>query len=317
MGLKLARYRNGREIQWGLVKGDQISPIASGALSTSAAIEHAQKASTQRANKRRISIGKVQWLSPITAPCQILCQGKNYVEHIRETGLRPQDKAFNLFFQKASSSLTGAHAAIRRPPGVRLLDYEVELGLVIGRRIDRPVQITADNLHNYVAGWVLANDISARDIQVPQGQWFKGKSFRNFCPAGPWIFLPSTAERSRLPELELNLRVNGERRQHSRVEQMIYSPAETLTELSAILDLQAGDMILTGTPSGVAMRVRSGWPIRLRQLFRSPRKEMASFIEDQASSGRYLRNGDVIHASIGTADGAIDLGMQELRINDD
>ncbi|MBX7059184.1 MAG: fumarylacetoacetate hydrolase family protein [Leptospirales bacterium] len=316
MGLKLARVRTGKQIGWAFVDGRRLLRLSNRPLSTAEALEAAAPYA-QGKNVARLPgspIEKSELLSPITQPCRIICQGKNYLEHIRETGFRPQDKTFNLLFQKADSSLNGPRSAVVRPHGVRLLDYEIELGLVIGTPLNRPRSISADDLFDYVAGMIIANDLSARDVQVPQGQWFKGKSYRGFCPTGPWIFLPTRRERSRWSELELKLRVNGELRQSSLAANMIYPPHETLSELSRIVDLAPGDLVLTGTPSGVAMQVGKAWQRRILGLFYSEAQLMRLFVRKQAESPRYLKDGDVIHASIASSDGALDLGMQETTI---
>lgn len=257
----------------------------------------------------------MQLLSPVTTDAQIVCQGKNYPGHLKETGVRPKDKGFNLLFTKASSALTGARGAIERPAGVRLLDYEIELGLVLGAAPDLATAAEGRaDLSQCVVGLVVANDVSARDIQVPQGQWFKGKSFRTFCPVGPYLVLLDRDDYGRLGDLQLTLRVNGEVRQQGQVRDMIYPPSETLAELAGILDLKAGDLLLSGTPGGVAMQVPAGLRAKFLEFIRSPKEHMRNFVETQAASGRYLNDGDVIHASIATADGELDLGMQELTV---
>src|SRR6185369_4540529 len=106
----------------------------------------------------------------------------------------------------------------------RLLDYEIELGLVIGARTRGPTPVDAANLASFVGALVVANDVSARDVQVPDGQFYKGKSYRTFCPCGPYLFVPDPAELARWPELQLTLRVNGEVRQDAPAGDMIHRP---------------------------------------------------------------------------------------------
>lgn len=316
MAVKLVRYRYANQERWGVLEGQSILQISDRDASLADVLQRhgARLLGGRKASGKRIPAAKAELLSPVTAPCNIVCQGKNYTAHIRETGFMPRDKDYNLFFTKADSALTGPRGAILRPPGVRLLDYELELGLVIGAPITRKRELREEQLGQHVLGLVMANDVSARDIQVPQGQWFKGKSYRTFCPVGPWILLTTPAELARLSELELTLRVNGEIRQKAVISQMIYTPAETLSELSGIMELRAGDLVLTGTPAGVAMQVPGGLKRKLAQFFLSERSLMRKFVETQAASGRYLKDGDVIHSSIATPDGALDLGMQELTV---
>lgn len=321
MSTTIVRFQKSRGSTpaWGVVQGRSVRPIA-GNYPTLAAFLERGAAKARKFGRAKgeaagaLSIEKVQLLSPVTEEAQIVCQGKNYVDHIKETGFRPADQTYNLLFMKASSALTGARGSILRPRQVQLLDYEIELGLVIGNS-PRPVPV-GETLapEKFVAGIVVANDVSARDIQVPQGQWFKGKSFRTFCPVGPYLVLLDAGDFAKIPELELTLRVNGEMRQHSFVRQMIFTPTETLTEIAGLMQLKPGDLILTGTPSGVAMRVPGGWRKKLAQLVLSESKLMQKFVELQSQSGRYLKDGDVIHASIATPDGSLDLGMQELTV---
>lgn len=318
MAVPIIRYRTGNGgAQWGVVDGRTIRPVP-GKYNTTADFllkgsGRARKIAAAKSAKgsKSILIEKVEILSPVTADAQIVCQGKNYVDHIKETGFRPEDKSYNLLFTKASSSLTGARGTILRPRGVRMLDYELELGLVIGQP---PQSGETVDPAECVAALVMANDVSARDIQVPQGQWFKGKSYRTFCPAGPYLVLLDRKDFGILGDLELILRVNGEIRQRGFVRNMIFHPAETLTELAGLMDLRTGDLVLTGTPSGVAMQIPRGWKVKLARLFLSEPALMRKFVESQAASGRYLKDEDVIHASIRTVDHAIDLGMQELVV---
>ncbi|WP_009476545.1 fumarylacetoacetate hydrolase family protein [Rhodococcus sp. JVH1] len=101
--------------------------------------------------------------------------------------MNPDHRPFNLFFDKTDASIAGPHENVIRPSHVQLLDFEVELALVIGRSISKPLTITDDTLHEYVFAVAIANDLSARDVQLPQGQYLKGKSYRGFCPIGPYI----------------------------------------------------------------------------------------------------------------------------------
>ena len=121
---------------------------------------------------------------------RIFCQGANYRAHMRESGMDP-DRAFNMLFTKSTASLTGPDDDIVRPAHVRLLDYEVELGIVLGKAITGPVTVTEENLAEYVGAFVLANDVSARDVQLPQGQWYKGKSYPRSAPSVPTCASPS------------------------------------------------------------------------------------------------------------------------------
>src|SRR3990167_2931469 len=126
-----------------------------------------------------------------------------------DSGIDPDAKRFNMFFNKSTASITGPVGNIIKPPHVTLLDYEIELTLVLGARTSGPVAVTNDNLHEYVAGICVGNDVSARDIQIPQMQFHKGKSYRTFCPLGPVLCLLDANEMHYLNGLQLTLAVNA------------------------------------------------------------------------------------------------------------
>jgi 2-keto-4-pentenoate hydratase/2-oxohepta-3-ene-1,7-dioic acid hydratase in catechol pathway len=296
---------------WAVVDGDRARPLDAAFETTGALLERGVPALRERS----IGLGtacplaELELLSPVTQPCRVIAQATNYGEHVREVGLDPAARTSNVLFNKSSASINGPNDAIVRPSHVRLLDYEIELGLVIGARTRGSTHVDAARLADLVGALVIADDVSARDVQVPEGQFYKGKSYRTFCPLGPYLFVPEPAELARWSELQLTLRVNGEVRQDARAGEMIHRPAETLTEITTIEDLDPGDVVLTGTPGGVALAPPKG-PIRaLAGLLPEPLR-WRLFIEGQAKSRRYLRPGDRITATIRTPDGRIDLGTQ-------
>lgn len=314
MGIQIIRFeRQDGLVSWGRLEGNIIRAIPGSADSLSSFLVN--KSWQQQPIRQEISLDEVKLLSPVTSPCQVVCQGKNYLDHIVETGMNPAHKDFNIFFTKADSAIASPIGDVSRPEGVRLLDYEIELGIVIGSKIDSARQITEHNLHDFVAGVVMANDLSARDIQVPQRQWFKGKSFRGFCPVGPVLYLLDAIEFPKLYDLDLHLSVNGETRQKANTKQMIYKPAETLTEASKIFDLRPGDLLLTGTPGGVAMKVKPKNQMEeVVDAFKGDKEKFSRFVEEQLQNSRYLKSGDRIESTIRSADGVIQLGMQRLQI---
>jgi 2,4-didehydro-3-deoxy-L-rhamnonate hydrolase len=310
MGTPVVRFQN-RDglVSWGRLEPEGVRPIPGPAESLSAFLT--KQAWKQQPARDALPLEEVSLLSPVTAPCQIICQGKNYLEHMVETGVRPGSKDFNTLFAKADSSLAPPVGEVVRPKGVRLLDYELELGLVIGSSLRSYRKVTESSLHELVAGIVMGNDLSARDIQVPQRQWFKGKSFRGFCPVGPVLYLLDPEDFPRIYELDLELTVNGKRQQKASTRQLLHRPEDTLTEISGIFDLRPGDLLLTGTPGGVAMRVKpKGLLGELRGAFRGDREKFAAFVEEQALSPRYLQDGDLIESTIRSADGVVDLGAR-------
>ncbi len=312
MGVEIVRFLEGGQKVWGVHQAGKVAPL-DGPDSLSAFLNAGLLEQARAARGRgHLDLAKLSLCAPITTPCQIICQGKNYLDHILETGVNPKNKEFNLLFTKAESTLAPATGKVRRPAGVRLLDYELELGLVLGKAITAPTQITLENLHEYVAGLVMANDVSARDVQVPERQWFRGKSFRGFCPVGPILYLLEKADFAQLYQLDLHLTVNGETRQKASTAQLLHRPPETLQLISQGMNLNVGDLLLTGTPGGVAMRVKPKrrWA-EIQDVFKSDKEKFARFVDEQAQSPRYLKNGDKVECTIRSRDGTIDLGKQD------
>jgi 2-keto-4-pentenoate hydratase/2-oxohepta-3-ene-1,7-dioic acid hydratase in catechol pathway len=199
-----------------------------------------------------LDAGRVRLLAPIPAPLRnILCVGRNYADHVRE-GFEKAGKETKLpeapqFFTKATGTINGPEGDVRLDPRVtRLLDYEVELGVIIGTA---GRDIAPERAFRHVFGYTVLNDITARDLQKRHDQWFKGKSLDTTCPIGPCIVDRDTIGDPRT--LELSLTVNGEPRQRAKVGQMIFDIPTLIATLSAGLTLEAGDIIATGTPSGV------------------------------------------------------------------
>jgi 2,4-diketo-3-deoxy-L-fuconate hydrolase len=185
---------------------------------------------------------------PIARPHQILCIGLNYRDHAAETGQAVPEEP--ILFTKSPNSLVGPNDPVRQPRGSTKLDYEVELGIVIGQRtsyLDSPADAQA-----VIAGYVLVNDVSERAFQIERGgQWSKGKSAETFNPAGPWVATPD--EIKDVNALGLWLDVNGERRQTGSTATMVFDPYVIVHHLSQFMVLEPGDLIDTGTPPGVGM----------------------------------------------------------------
>jgi 2-keto-4-pentenoate hydratase/2-oxohepta-3-ene-1,7-dioic acid hydratase in catechol pathway len=317
MGIKVARFEHKQKEQWGVVSGDQIHLLSGTYQSLANFLEHGKdeaRAINKQKNTESVPLNEVTILSPVTKPARIVCQGVNYSEHRSETGMDAARAPFNLIFSKADSSLCGATSEIVRPSGVKLLDYELELGLVIGTEISEASDITDENLHQYIAGLVIVNDVSARDVQLSEGQWLKGKSYRTFCPTGPYFYLLDKGELPLIHDLELNLWVNNELRQSANSNQLLYKPAETLTELSEIMDLSPGDLIVTGTAGGVALSL-TPQVLELLSNMAIPYQQKLDLLEKgQLISGKYLKDGDVIRCQIKSANGVIDLGEQISKV---
>ncbi|OPX08707.1 fumarylacetoacetate hydrolase family protein [Mycobacterium sp. AT1] len=312
----LIRYRHEQHVGWGVLSGGAISPLDGTYTRTADLIEGGESDWRSAATKvGNLRLDDVEALSPITTPCRVMCQGANYRQHAIESGMNPDERAFNLFFDKTDATITGPDAPVVRPAHVALLDYEIELALVMRQDVGTPTTITPENLHEYVFGVTIANDLSARDVQLPQGQFLKGKSYRGFCPTGPVLAVLEPEDVPLLDDLDLRLDVNGEPRQGDNTANMLYRPAETLTELTEFCNLSPGDVLLTGTPHGCVATSPPPLVRRLATALLPEDKLWASFITMNKRKP-YLKPGDVVNASIRSADGALDLGVQRTTITE-
>jgi len=200
-----------------------------------------------KAGRPSIPVSRAKLLAPIQRPRKnIVCMGRNYAEHAREGGVAPPEVP--VFFTKPPTTVIGPEAPVTYHRATQALDYEVELAVVFGRR---GRDIPAAKALDYVFGYTVINDVTARDLQRRHQQWFKGKSLDTFAPLGPWI-----VHRSDIPDpqrLRLVMRVNGEVRQNSTTANMLFSVAQLIETLSAGMTIEPGDIMATGTPEGVGM----------------------------------------------------------------
>lgn len=309
MAVNVVRYEFRGRIQWGVIREGRITPIPGDFPTTNAFITGNSVSDLIRLRGDEVNVSEATILSPVTPNQQFLCQGANYRQHMIESGMDPDAKAFNMFFTKASSCIVPADSPLIKPRHVRFLDYEVELGLVIKRDITAKVAVTDANLHEFVAGLVIVNDYSARDVQIPQMQFYKGKSYRTFGPVGPYLCLLEPGDFPKMKALQLRLSVNGAVRQNDSTANLVFGPAETLTEFSGLQDLFAGDLIATGTPAGCALTVPSPLRQRLAALLPEATKWKV-FLKMQSKRSQYLKAGDVVEARIASASDGIDLGVQ-------
>ena len=260
-------------------------------------------------SRERVPVDGLTLVAPVTAPCRVVAQMTNYASHVSDAGMDPKATPLT-FFRKTSGSISGPFDDIVKPAHVRLLDYEVEIGLVIGRAIPVATTITEENLSDYIAGLVVTNDVSARDVQLPQTQFYEAKSYPTFTPVGPALVLLDADELKRFGDLRLQLRVNGEIRQNMVVEgDMIYRPLQALQALTRFQRLDAGDLVMTGTPAGTALSAPPK-PIEIIGNLLPPAVKWKAFFRRQANNPKYLHDGDVVELGVATDDGAIDLGSQ-------
>jgi 2-keto-4-pentenoate hydratase/2-oxohepta-3-ene-1,7-dioic acid hydratase in catechol pathway len=256
-----------------------------------------------------VPVDSLELLSPVTKPCRVVAQMTNFASHVKDAGMDPKTVPLT-FFRKSSASITGPFDDIVKPEHVRFLDYEVEIGLVIGRDITVGTTVSESKWSDFIAGLVVTNDVSARDIQLPQTQFYEAKSYPTFTPVGPALVLLDGDELQRFGDLRLRLKVNGDLRQDRLVEgDMLYKPLEALQSLARFQDLAAGDLILTGTPVGTALSAPPK-PVEIIGSLLPPAVKWKAFFKRQAGNTKYLRDGDLVEASVATDDGAIDLGAQ-------
>ncbi len=208
------------------------------------------------------SMARLAALDPLTlptvpagtrlGPCvggvgNVVAIGLNYADHAAEAGLKAPGQP--IVFNKHTASISGPNDDIRVPPGSEKLDWEVELGIVIGQRT---FHVSESQAMDHVAGFCLVNDVSERAYQMEyEGQWVKGKSYPTHCPIGPWLVTPD--ELGDPQDVDLWLDVNGVRRQTGNTRTMIFGVAHIVSYLSRFMELQPGDVIPTGTPPGVGM----------------------------------------------------------------
>jgi 2-keto-4-pentenoate hydratase/2-oxohepta-3-ene-1,7-dioic acid hydratase in catechol pathway len=245
--------------------------IIRGGAQTRSAVERLAARAAQF-KEALLSAGEVQLRSPIPNPLRNpFCVGRNYLDHAKESyvarGAEVKLPEAPQFFTKATHAVNGPNDDVRVDSRVtRRFDYEVELAVIIGRG---GRDIDPARAAEHIFGYAVANDFTARDLQRRHDQWFKGKSLDGTLPLGPWLV--SADEIGDPTTLELSLTVNGEERQRARVNQMIFDLPTIIAALSAGLTLEAGDIIATGTPSGVGFAM---------------------------DPPQYLRGGDVVVSSI-------------------
>ena len=285
------------------------APIDTDATTTAELLADHDRIQAALATVDTVDPDSLELVSPVTAPCRVVAQMTNYASHVEDSGLDPETIPLT-FFRKTSGSISGPYDDVVRPAHVRFLDYEAEIGLVIGRTLAVGTDVTADSWASFIAGLVVTNDVSARDVQLPKTQFFESKSYPSFTPTGPALVLLDVDELKRFGDLRLRLWVNGEPRQNAVVDgDMVYPPLEALQSLSRFQQLDPGDLLLTGTPVGTALSAPSK-PIEIIASLLPPATKWKVFFKKQAKNRKYLKHGDIVEIAIGTDDGAIDLGHQ-------
>lgn len=226
--MRLARFRRGDRISTGTLEDDDVRPLRGTFFEDPIPIGDT------------LPLTEVRLLAPII-PSKVICIGRNYVEHAEELGSEIPTEP--LMFMKPSTAVIGPEDPIRLPPESKRVDHEGELAVVIGRPCRR---VSEEEAPAFILGYTCGNDVTARDLQKKDGQWTRAKGFDTFCPLGPWVETDLD-----LSDLEISTRVNGELRQRGRTSDMIFPPPLLVAYVSRGMTLLPGDVILTGTPSGV------------------------------------------------------------------
>lgn len=189
-----------------------------------------------------------RWAAPVARPGKVVCIGLNYSDHAKESGMAVPEEP--IVFQKGSNTVVGPYDPILIPRGSGKTDWEVELGVVIGR--DARYLTSSEDAVSHILGYCLVNDVSERAFQLERGgQWTKGKSCDNFTPTGPWLLTANALDD--VHRLGLQLRVNGVAMQNGNTKNLIFNVYHIVHYLSQFMTLEAGDLILTGTPAGVGL----------------------------------------------------------------
>ncbi|WP_458041793.1 MULTISPECIES: fumarylacetoacetate hydrolase family protein [Bacteria] len=228
--MKIVRFSHEETIRYGIVDGTDLvvlegDPMFAGFGTTG----------------ERVALGEVSLLAPVIPRSKVVCVGKNYHDHAAEMG--GEAPAEPLLFLKPNTSVIGPGDSIVRPPQSSRTDFEGELAVVIGRIAKN---VPAASALDYVFGYTLGNDVTARDLQKSDGQWARAKGFDTFCPLGPAIETDFDSAAA-----TLQTRVNGEVKQSAPLTDMIHSVADIIAYASAVFTLLPGDVILTGTPAGI------------------------------------------------------------------
>jgi 2-keto-4-pentenoate hydratase/2-oxohepta-3-ene-1,7-dioic acid hydratase in catechol pathway len=249
--MKLIVFRSGGGHALGAVTSDGVVPLEGSDLSPQAVLAEGEAAlarvrqAAERAGTARQE-SELELAACVPDPGKIIAVGLNYRRHAQETGAPIPETP--ILFSKFNNTLAAACQRVKLPTVAKQYDYEVELGVVIGRKAQ---YVSVQSALDYVLGYCTANDLSARDLQMRTSQWLLGKTLDGFCPVGPYL-----VTRDEVPDpqkLALHTWVNGEQRQNSSTADMIFSVAEVVSYASQYMTLDPGDLIITGTPEGVIL----------------------------------------------------------------
>jgi 2-keto-4-pentenoate hydratase/2-oxohepta-3-ene-1,7-dioic acid hydratase in catechol pathway len=251
--MRLVRYtHSGNGSTWGVLEGSTVHSLATHSEGEPAVADLASEgylasvaAAVERGGLSTVPAAEVDLLAPVPRPGKIVAVGLNYRDHAEEQGADIPESP--ILFSKAPTAVTHPGSPVVLPEDEEKVDYEAELGVVVGataRRVDR------EEAPGYVAGYTAINDVSGRDAQFDDGQFFRGKSYDTFAPMGPTIVPDHALDPN---ALDVACRVNGETKQSSNTEEFIFDVGEMIEYISHVMTLRPGDVISTGTPGGVGI----------------------------------------------------------------
>ncbi|SEW31051.1 fumarylacetoacetate hydrolase family protein [Natrinema salifodinae] len=249
--MQFVRYATDGGPQWGVHRDDEIVPLVglredvSYQQLTDAGFLRVVEDAVDAAADRAFPVSEASLLAPVPRPGKIVCVGLNYHDHAEEQDEEVPERP--LLFGKAGTAVTNPGDPIVHPSALEEVDYEVELGVVIGRTAK---DVSAADARDYVAGYTAINDVSGRDAQFADEQFFRGKSYDTFAPMGPTLVPDDRLDPS---NVDVACRVNGETMQSSNTAEFIFDVDELVEYISAITTLRPGDVISTGTPGGVGI----------------------------------------------------------------
>ena len=240
--MRFVTYDNGGGPRTGMLRGDEIADVGPGAVD--AMLRDGGLPDAVARNAESAALAEVRLLPPVASPSKIVCMGLNYREHAAEAGLEPPETP--TFFAKFPNALAPPGADVALPEYSQKVDYEAEVAFVIGRRCK---DVPEGEALDVIAGYMLLNDLSARDYQFMTPQWLPGKVFDGSAPCGPALVTPDEAGPA--DAIEISLTLNGETMQAASTADLIHSIPELVVYLSRLMTLEPGDVVSTGTPAGV------------------------------------------------------------------
>jgi 2-keto-4-pentenoate hydratase/2-oxohepta-3-ene-1,7-dioic acid hydratase in catechol pathway len=248
--MRIVRFSGGNETKYGILEDDRIFSLAGDPFGSFAAGKGPAR------DGQTCALTDVRLLAPCL-PSKIACVGVNYRTHAKEMG--SSTPAAPLIFLKPSTALTGPDDKIVLPLNWQRVDFEGELGVVIGKKAK---YVSEEEARQYVLGYTCFNDVTERSLQKEDGQWTRAKGFDTFAPAGPWIETEIEAD-----DLKLETYLNGELKQSARTSEMVHGIARLISFISGVMTLLPGDIIATGTPAGIApMKPGDVVEVRIEQI---------------------------------------------------